>query len=202
MERPEVSSGIELRCSAALQACGREKKERQNAKYLQEIARKGLWGRDQEEAPSFWNMGDSDDWRIHMCPLWDQTKASFSQKSVSFPIVICEYSLSCPNPGQFLTSVPWALMVASTSVCMMAMPLTTAAVTRATLWMKTRRHVQVKTVPLSLIHALGQEWLSCLQVRSTVLSLVSWSESSSGFQMSSGWNVSTFPPGDLPAIGF
>ena len=68
-----------------------------------------------------------------MCPLWDQTKASFSQKSVSFPIVICEYSLSCPNPGQFLTSVPWALMVASTSVCMMAMPLTTAAVTRATL---------------------------------------------------------------------
>ena len=134
------------------------KKERQNPKYLQEIARKGLWGRDQEEAPSFWNMGNSDDWRIHMCPLWDQTKASFSQKSVSFLIVICEYSLSCPNPGQFLTSVPWALMVANTSVCMMAMPLITATVTLATLWMKTRRHVQVKMVPLSLIHALRQEW--------------------------------------------
>ena len=134
------------------------KKKRQNPKYLQEIARKGLWGRDQEEAPSFWNMGDSDDWRIHMSPRWDQTKASFSQKSVSFLIVICEYSLSCPNPGQFLTSVPWALMIANTSVCMTAVALITATVTLATLWMKTRRHVQVKMVPLSLIHALGQEW--------------------------------------------
>lgn len=99
----------------------------------------------------------ADDWRIPSQHLLGRNQSFFLPEACGyFPVVICDCFLPCTTAGQFVTSVLWALTVASTFVWVMEPHPTTAIVTLASPWMKTRRHVQVKTDPLTLFHLVGQ----------------------------------------------
>lgn len=164
--RLKVNSGIEARLRQP--QCCRQETWEGTSRYWQETQRKGVYA-IKGEAKGMWDMGKErkllpkhkrlvvDELKGSFSTLVGTKRRHFSRRGLCLVSCcnLCDCFLSCTAPGQFVTSVLWALTVASTFVWVTGPHPTTAIVTLASPWMKTRRHVQVKTVPLILFQLVG-----------------------------------------------